>query len=108
MEIASLERLLISGHPEVAALCLAFSDWCAELRVLEEERCAASAGLSEQNATFCSRWTMTTKRMLRLRCRNRPSRRWAICGCSAHTAYSAAMPLTPKRWGGRLAVARRG
>ena len=34
-EIASAERLLRSGHPDVAGLCLALSDWSAELKILE-------------------------------------------------------------------------
>ena len=34
-EIASAERLLRRGHPDVAGLCLALSDWSAELRILE-------------------------------------------------------------------------
>jgi hypothetical protein len=37
-EIADAERSLRSGHPDVAGLCLALSDWSAELRILEEER----------------------------------------------------------------------
>lgn len=36
-EIAELERLLGSGHPDVEGLCLALSDWSAELRILEGE-----------------------------------------------------------------------
>ena len=36
-EIASAERLLRAGHPDVAGLCLALSDWSAELRILEGE-----------------------------------------------------------------------
>ncbi len=34
-EIAELEGLLRSGHPDVAGLCLALSDWSEELRILE-------------------------------------------------------------------------
>jgi hypothetical protein len=34
-EIAAIERLLLSGHPDVAGLCLALSDWSAELRLIE-------------------------------------------------------------------------
>jgi len=37
-EIADAERSLRSGYPDVAGLCLALSDWSAELRTLEEER----------------------------------------------------------------------
>ena len=34
-EIAAVEALLRAGHPDVAGLCLALSDWSAELRILE-------------------------------------------------------------------------
>jgi hypothetical protein len=37
-EIAAVEALLRGGHPDVAGLCLALSDWSAELRILEKER----------------------------------------------------------------------
>jgi hypothetical protein len=37
-EIAEIEGLLRSGHPDVEGLCLALADWSAELRLLEEER----------------------------------------------------------------------
>jgi len=33
-EIAVIEAELIGGHPDVAGLCLALSDWSAELRIL--------------------------------------------------------------------------
>jgi hypothetical protein len=33
-EIARAEALLRAGHPDVAGLCLALSDWSAELRLL--------------------------------------------------------------------------
>lgn len=36
-EIAEAERLLMSGHPDIAGLCLALSDWSAELRLLRRE-----------------------------------------------------------------------
>lgn len=36
-EIASCERLLRSGHPDVEGLCLALSDWLEELSILREE-----------------------------------------------------------------------
>jgi hypothetical protein len=38
-EIAAIEAELLAGNPDVAGLCLALSDWCAELRILEQERC---------------------------------------------------------------------
>lgn len=37
-EIAEIEGLLRSGHPDVEGLCLALSDWSAELRLLEDEK----------------------------------------------------------------------
>lgn len=36
-EIASIEALIRSGHPDVHGLCLALSDWYAELRLIEKE-----------------------------------------------------------------------
>ncbi len=36
-EIREAERLLRSGHPDVAGLCMALSDWAAELRILEAQ-----------------------------------------------------------------------
>jgi hypothetical protein len=36
-EIAEVEALLIAGHPDVEGLCMALSDWSAELRILEAE-----------------------------------------------------------------------
>lgn len=37
-EMAAAERLLRAGHPDIAGLCLALSDWAQELRYLERER----------------------------------------------------------------------
>jgi len=37
-EIEEVERLLMSGQPDVAGLCLALSDWSAELRILAQAR----------------------------------------------------------------------
>ena len=34
-EIAAAEAALLAGHPDVAGLCLALSDWSAELRILQ-------------------------------------------------------------------------
>ena len=34
-EIAAIEALLLARHPDVAGLCLALSDWSAELKLLE-------------------------------------------------------------------------
>ena len=35
-EIAAAEAALLAGHRDVAGLCLALSDWSAELRILCE------------------------------------------------------------------------
>jgi len=32
-EIATIEALILSGHPDLQGLCLALSDWSAELRL---------------------------------------------------------------------------
>jgi hypothetical protein len=37
-EIATIEDELLAGNPDVAGLCLALSDWSAELGILEEEQ----------------------------------------------------------------------
>lgn len=37
-EIASIEALLRAGHPDIADLCMALSDWSAELRLLQKGR----------------------------------------------------------------------
>jgi hypothetical protein len=42
-EIAAIEAELPSGNPDIEGLCLAFADWSAELRILEEA--------ANQNAT---------------------------------------------------------
>lgn len=42
-EIAEIEALIIAGHPDVAGLCLALSDWSAELRILEGGESTARA-----------------------------------------------------------------
>ena len=36
-EIAAIEELLRSGHPDIQGLCLALADWSAELRLLHNE-----------------------------------------------------------------------
>lgn len=36
-EIAAIEALIGVGHPDLQGLCLALSDWCAELRLIELE-----------------------------------------------------------------------
>jgi hypothetical protein len=37
-EIAAIEAELLAGNPDVTGLCLALSDWSAELRILEAEQ----------------------------------------------------------------------
>jgi len=37
-EIAEIEAELLAGNPDVAGLCLALSDWWAELRIFETQR----------------------------------------------------------------------
>jgi hypothetical protein len=37
-EIAAIEGELLAGNRDVAGLCLALSDWWAELRILEAEQ----------------------------------------------------------------------
>jgi hypothetical protein len=37
-EIAAIEAELLAGNPDVQGLCLALSDWSAELRILEAEQ----------------------------------------------------------------------
>jgi len=37
-EIAAIEAELLAGNPDVHGLCLALSDWWAELRILEAEQ----------------------------------------------------------------------
>ena len=36
-EIAAIEAELLAGNPDLAGLCLALSDWHAELRILQDE-----------------------------------------------------------------------
>ena len=37
-EIADIEAELLAGNPDVDGLCLALSDWFAELRILQNEK----------------------------------------------------------------------
>jgi hypothetical protein len=36
-EIAEIERLIESGHPDQEGLCMALLDWSAELALIEQE-----------------------------------------------------------------------
>jgi hypothetical protein len=36
-EIAAIEAEILAGNPDLQGLCLALSDWSAELRLLEKE-----------------------------------------------------------------------
>jgi hypothetical protein len=42
-EIAAIEALLLAGHPDIEGLCMALSDWSAELRLIEGEGCAGGS-----------------------------------------------------------------
>ena len=37
-EIAAIEAEILAGNPDLAGLCLALSDWSAELRILQNEK----------------------------------------------------------------------
>jgi hypothetical protein len=37
-ELVAIEAELRAGNPDVAGLCLALSDWSAELRILQNEQ----------------------------------------------------------------------
>jgi len=37
-EIAAIEAEILAGNPDLPGLCLALSDWSAELRILQSER----------------------------------------------------------------------
>ena len=36
-EIAAIEAEILAGNPDLPGLCLALSDWHAELRILQDE-----------------------------------------------------------------------
>ena len=36
-EIAAIEAEILAGNPDLPGLCLALSDWSAELRILQDE-----------------------------------------------------------------------
>ena len=36
-ELAAIEAQLRAGHPDIQGLCLALSDWSAELQILQDE-----------------------------------------------------------------------
>jgi len=53
-EIAAIEALIRAGHLDLQGLCLGLSDWCGELRLIEQELAlkakmpaAAEAGRAE-------------------------------------------------------------
>ena len=51
-EIAATEAELLAGNPDVAGLCMALSDWSAELRILQnEKRRRAGTRRRERNGT---------------------------------------------------------
>jgi hypothetical protein len=47
-EIAAIEAEILKGNPDVQGLCLALSDWWAELRILEEEQRAQGRAVSQE------------------------------------------------------------
>jgi hypothetical protein len=50
-EIAAVEAELLAGNPDIQGLCLALSDWHAELRILrDEERAKHDEGKAENRA----------------------------------------------------------
>jgi hypothetical protein len=53
-EIAVVEQELLSGHPDVPGLCLALSDWSAELRILRNQE-RQSGAVAQRAATVASR-----------------------------------------------------
>jgi hypothetical protein len=49
-EIAAIEAEILAGNPDLPGLCLALSDWSAELRILQDEkRRQAGAQRREEN-----------------------------------------------------------
>ena len=36
-EIAAIESEILAGNPDIAGLCLALSDWSAELQLIQNE-----------------------------------------------------------------------
>ena len=47
-EIAIIEGELLAGNRDVAGLCLALSDWWAELRIIEAEQRAQGRAVSQE------------------------------------------------------------
>ena len=37
-EIAAIEAEILAGNPDLQGLCLALSDWSAELKILQDEK----------------------------------------------------------------------
>ena len=48
-EIAEIERQLRAGNPEVQGLCLALSDWSAELKIIEATRAPHNRGAAMED-----------------------------------------------------------
>ena len=42
-EIAAIEEQILDGNPDLQGLCLALSDWSAELRLLQQERASLAS-----------------------------------------------------------------
>ena len=49
-EITAIETEILAGNPDLQGLCLAFSDWHAELRILQDE--VSQHEDSQQNRTL--------------------------------------------------------
>jgi hypothetical protein len=41
-EIAAIEAEILAGNPDLQGLCLALSDWSAELRILQQKSISGS------------------------------------------------------------------
>jgi hypothetical protein len=49
-EIAQIEVALLAGHPDVAGLCLALSDWRTEIRILNAELVGRQDAAEDKNS----------------------------------------------------------
>ena len=42
-EIAAIESQILAGNPDIQGLCLALSDWSAELKLLQQDRASGES-----------------------------------------------------------------
>jgi hypothetical protein len=42
-ELAAIEAEILAGNPDLQGLCLALSDWSAELRLIQQERASPAS-----------------------------------------------------------------